>query len=201
MWNHSPHIISESAQLLALCHILPLWPEAFWLESISESTSKKWASVCAGLHRACDAVRAASLICHVLLYCIMRNDLACNWLHVLPKAFTLHSQQVAALLQVAVKWMHWRSGRWCSLSSCLCPFRSAIISLAESLNLRSSSGLLPSTLMDIYCAWATLGRQDFASLNMVLGKSSLTVSVLWRKDWTEEERRERDNSTNLSYMV
>lgn len=65
MWNHSLHIISESAQLLAPCYIVPLWPEVFWLESISESTSKKWACECAGLHRACDTVQAAFLISHV----------------------------------------------------------------------------------------------------------------------------------------
>lgn len=98
IWNRSLHIISESAQLLALCYILPLCPEVFWLKSISESTSKKWASEWAGLIRACDTVQAAFLISHVC--CIVyENNLRslvidCTYRRM---PFTLHFQPVSTV--------------------------------------------------------------------------------------------------------
>lgn len=142
MWNHSPHIISESAQLLALCHTLPLWPEAFWLESISESTSKKWASECAGLHRACGTVQAAFLISHVcsIVYENNLRSLVIDRMYC-PESFYLAFPASKHLtpLEVTIKLMQGESGRWCSLPSHLCPFLSVIISPAESPNLGSSS--------------------------------------------------------------
>lgn len=142
MWNHSPHIISESAQLLALCHTLPLWPEAFWLQSISESTSKKWASECAGLHRACGTVQAAFLISHVCSVVYENNlrSLVIDRMYC-PESFYLAFPASKHLtpLEVTIKLMQGESGRWCSLPSHLCPFLSVIISPAESPNLGSSS--------------------------------------------------------------
>lgn len=176
MWNRSPPVISESAQLLARRLFLPLWPEAFWLDSISESTSKKLASECAGLHRARNTVQTAFLISHVC--CIVhennRRELVIQC--ILPESFysAFPASKHVPPLQVTIKRMQRESGRWCSL-----PVSSPSILFCHNFPCWVSKpwellrALLLSALMDIYCAWATLCRQDLASLNIVLGKSSL----------------------------
>lgn len=96
-WEHSPHLISEPARLLAPCHILPLCPEAFWLESISESASKKWASECAGLHAGPVIASVALLIAHVcsIVYENNLSPLVIERTHC-QKGFTLLLQPISA---------------------------------------------------------------------------------------------------------
>lgn len=93
-------------------------------------------------------------------FCVYENNL--RWL-VIDQCFNLVSParkhptppEVTNLISAG-----WDSRRWCSLLS---PPSLSIPCFHNLSCLRVSEprGLLPSTLMDIYCAWATLCRQEF----------------------------------------
>lgn len=115
-----------------------MWPPVFWLQSISESTSKKRGSECKGLH--CDTIAAAFLISHVrrIFY-----EHPCNRLHVSSNAFTLRFRPVSTSRPFRQPLNECRGK--VEPHVLLTRFLSLIISPAESLNQRKPGKITMNT--------------------------------------------------------
>lgn len=161
MWSHWPRIISASAQSLARCRALPLWARGVLAGvhlcvHIQESVPPKRAGTATGL--VIQSGQRFSLV--MFAFRVYENNL--RWL-VIDQSFNLASParkhpappEVTNLISAGGGGRRWRSLLSPPSLSTPCFYNLSCSRVSE------PRGPLPSMLMHIRCAWATLCRQEF----------------------------------------